>query len=524
MKRIQLILIALFFAGSVFAQQNVSGIVYEDLNANGKKERREKGLPNVAVSNGIQVVQTDKNGKYELPIAEDQTIFVIKPASHELPTNANNIPQFYYIHKPDGSPANLKYPGVAPTGKLPKSVDFGLLEGNGNQKFTALIFGDPQPYTLEEIEHFKRGIVSEVEKIQGIAFGAALGDLVGDRPDFFPLYTEAVGKIGVPWFQVMGNHDMNFDADKDEFSDESFTANFGPATYAFNYGDAHFVVLEDILYPDPRDGQGYWGGLRPDQLQFLENNLKLVSKDKLVVLLMHIPLFEENGDSFRDADREKILELLSPFPKTVSMSAHTHYMKQTFFGISEGYNQEKPHHHFNIGTPSGDWYSGKIQADGTPESTMRDGSPKGYVFLEINGNEYQTRYKAAGKSSDYQIQIHAPKILVEGVRTTSAIIANFFTGSSTDEVRYRINNGEWKKMDAFEGNDPSYMIKVLEWDTTEEYIPGRRPSNPALTDHLWRAAMPGNLSAGDYVIEIEATDIFGAKFTAKHPFRVIRKP
>jgi len=87
------------------------------------------------------------------------------------------------IHKPNGSPANLKYHGVEPTGKLPKSVDFGLLSGNSDKKFAALIFGDPQPYTLEEIEHFKKGIVSEVENIQGIAFGAALGDLVGDRPN-----------------------------------------------------------------------------------------------------------------------------------------------------------------------------------------------------------------------------------------------------------------------------------------------------------------------------------------------------
>ena len=524
MKRIQLLLIALIIAGSAFAQQKVSGTVYEDLNANGKKERREKGLPNVAVSNGLQVVQTDKNGKYELPIAEDQTIFVIKPASHELPTDANNIPQFYYIHKPNGSPANLKFPGVAPTGKLPKSVDFGLLQGNNDKKFTALIFGDPQPYSLEEIEHFKKGIVSEVENIQGIAFGAALGDLVGDRPDFFPLYSEAVGKIGVPWFQVMGNHDMNFDADEDEFSDESFTANFGPATYAFNYGDAHFVVLEDILYPDPRDGQGYWGGLRPDQLQFLENNLKLVPKDKLVVLLMHIPLFEENGDSFRDADREKILELLSPFAKTFSMSAHTHYMKQTFFGKEDGYNQPKPHHHFNIGTPSGDWYSGKILADGTPASTMRDGSPKGYVFLEIDGNTYQTKYKAAGKPSEHQLNIHAPKILTEGVRTTAQIVANFFTGAAQDEIKFRINQGEWKSMYNYEGTDPGFWLEVLEWDTTENYIPGRRPSNPALTDHLWRAAMPGNLPAGEYIIEVEATDMFGKKHTAKHSFKVIKQP
>lgn len=516
-----ILLIGLFLLClSGYAQNPVTGYVYEDLNANGKKERREKGLPNVSVSNGIEVVKTDDKGQYVLPTEDDQTIFVIKPASHEIPTDTNNIPQFYFLHKPNGSPANLEYPGVAATGKLPKSVDFGLLPGKEDKNFTALIFGDPQTYTMEEMAHFKKGIVSEVEKIQGIAFGASLGDLVGDKPDFFPLYKEAVSKIGVPWFQVMGNHDMNFDVEKDEFSDESYTAHFGPATYAFNYGNAHFVVLENILYPDPRDGKGYWGGLRADQLQFVENNLKLVPKDKLVVLLMHIPLFEENGDSFRDADREKILELLSPFANTFSMSAHTHYMKQTFFGEEDGYKRPKPHHHYNVGTPSGDWYSGKIIADGTPESTMRDGSPKGYLFLDINDTDFKVRYKAAGKPADYQMEIFAPKVLAKDVRTTSGIVVNFFTGAADNTVRYRIDKGEWKNMTQMESFDPTYLLKVYEWDTTEEVMAGRRPSNPALTDHLWRAPISSALEVGVHTIEVEATDIFGQKHTGTKTFRI----
>jgi hypothetical protein len=524
MKKLLLVAILFSFNYALHAQQTVKGFVFEDSNRNGKKERRENGIPNVAVSNGIEVVLTDSKGAYELPIQEHQTVFVIKPSTHELPVDKNNLPQFFYTHKPNGSPADLKYAGVAPTGPLPSSVDFALLPTTFSGKFTALIFGDPQPYSLDELEYFRKGIVSEVEGITNVSFGASLGDIVGDRPDFFPAYQEIISKVGLPWFHVMGNHDMNFDVTSDEFSDESFTAAFGPATYAFNHGNAHFIVLENILYPDPRDRQGYWGGLREDQLAFVENNLKLVSKDKLVVLLMHIPLFEENGDSFRDADREKLLELISPFANTLSMSAHTHYMKQTFFGKEDGFHGSKAHHHFNVGTPSGDWYSGKILANGTPASTMRDGSPKGYVFLEIDGSEYAARYKPAGRAADYQIQVHAPKILVEGVRTTAQLVANFFTGAATDKVIFRINGGEWKPMINFESLDPSFWLEVMEWDTTQTALPGRRPSNPALTDHLWRAALPSNLPAGDYTIEIQATDMYGAVHTATHQMRVVPKP
>ncbi|WP_316929180.1 metallophosphoesterase N-terminal domain-containing protein [Nitritalea halalkaliphila] len=334
MKKFCFLLLGVGMSFSLFAQERVTGLVFEDLNGNGKKERREKGIADVAVSNGVEVVLTDAEGRYSLPIQAGQTVFVVKPADFSLPVNENNLPQFYYIHKPEGSPEGLTYSGSAPTGPLPKSVDFPLLPGAKKTDFTALVFGDPQPYSLEELEYFNRGVVQEVMQIPNLKempFGVSLGDIVGDKLDLFPHYAKTIGQVGLPWFSVMGNHDMNFDVEEDALSDETFTATFGPATYAFNEGDAHFIVLENILYPDPRDGKGYWGGMREDQLTWLENNLALVPKDRLVVVFMHIPIFEENGDSFRDADRETLLRLLSPFENSVSFSAHTHYMKQTYW-------------------------------------------------------------------------------------------------------------------------------------------------------------------------------------------------
>lgn len=58
----------------------------------------------------------------------------------------------------------------------------------------------------------------------------------------------------------MGNHDINFDVREDQYSDESYELHFGPADYAFNYEDVHFIVLADIIYPAPRGGKSYKGG------------------------------------------------------------------------------------------------------------------------------------------------------------------------------------------------------------------------------------------------------------------------
>lgn len=75
---------AWLFCLSLSAQSTVSGFVFEDLNQNGEKDRREKGIPSVAVTNGIAVVLTDASGKYILPVGDDNIISVIKPSGYKV--------------------------------------------------------------------------------------------------------------------------------------------------------------------------------------------------------------------------------------------------------------------------------------------------------------------------------------------------------------------------------------------------------------------------------------------------------
>ena len=200
--KLKLLLLILCSACFNLHAQTISGTVYEDANKNNKKERRERGIAGVGVSNGIDVVVTDKNGRYTLPVGEDNIIFVIKPSGYEVPSNAMRQPQFYHIHKPKGSPAEFKYPGVEPTGKLPASLDFPLLPAEDESQFSAIVFGDPQPYTKEEVDYFDRGIVNELTGISGYRFGISLGDIVGDDLNLHQPYIESVSRIGIPWYNV----------------------------------------------------------------------------------------------------------------------------------------------------------------------------------------------------------------------------------------------------------------------------------------------------------------------------------
>src|SRR5690606_37693295 len=232
----------------------------------------------VGVSNGVQVVRTDSKGNYELPANKDQIIFAIKPGGYAFPLNEHNLPQFYYIHKPQGSPQGFKYEGVPPTGALPKSIDFALHSAKGSDDFKVLLFGDPQPYTMDQIEYFDEAIIREVAARKDFAFGISLGDLVGDTLDLHLPYLDKIKKLGTSWYNVMGNHDMNYEATSDSLSDETFEKHFGPANYSFNYGQAHIIILDDILYPHPLTGKGYWAGFRESQFEFIKNDLALVDK------------------------------------------------------------------------------------------------------------------------------------------------------------------------------------------------------------------------------------------------------
>jgi 3',5'-cyclic AMP phosphodiesterase CpdA len=503
----------------------VTGFVYDDLNHNGRKDRREKGIAQVAVSNGTDVVLTDRDGKYSLPPGRDQVIFVIKPSGYRPAPDEFNLPRTYYIHKPDGSPAS-RYPGSRPTGEIPASLDFALYRYDEPESFAAFIFGDPQVYNDTEMDYLARGVVAEASGLtEGISFGITLGDLAGDSLTLHQPYKQVMKRMGLPWYNVMGNHDMNVDATEDRFSDESFEAAFGPANYAFHYGKAHFIVLDDIYFPHPVTGRGYWGGLREDQLAFVKNNLRHVPHDRLIVIALHIPVSPdvEGPGIFRDTDRKQLCALLKDYPDVLFLSAHTHFQCLNLIGDAQGIARTKPIREYNAGTTCGDWYSGILNENGLPVATMRDGTPQGYAFLRVNGSDYSLDYKVLGKPSTYQIGIYSPKAVRAG-QSASAVYANFFMGSRESKPEYRIDSGEWRPMQQADEYDPSYVRYVQDWDFYDPLPRGRRPSNPVLCRHLWKGHIATNLPPGEHRIEVRALDSFGKMHTGTGAYRIVAAP
>lgn len=519
-----MVLLSGIFVQGVSAQQvNIQGVVYEDANGNGRRERKEALLSDVAISNGVDVVTTDAKGRYSIPVKDGQIVFVVKPAGYSLPTDSNLLSQGYYIYKPEGSPHGLKYAGSAPTGKVPNSLDFGLKKQEEQRDFQVLVFGDPQVYTEEELGYFTKGIIQDIGDTSPFAFGLSLGDLVGDDLTLHPLYKREIKKLGLPWYNVMGNHDLNYDVKDDRYSDETFEQNFGPNNYSFNYGNTHFIVLDNIIYPHPVTGKGYLGGFREDQLQFVENDLKLVPKDKLIVVAYHIPLFlnDRSSSHFRPEDQQRFMDLLSAFPHTLSLSAHTHFQTQVFLTAEDGWKRATPHHEYNVGTTSGDWYSGVFNEQGVPVSTMRDGTPKGYMFLRISDNSYAFDYKVAGKPLAYQMAVMGASSVEEKYVRRYPFYVNFFVGKEGDQVQYKFDDANWQEMSYVSDVDPGFAYSIMHYDHADsnDFVEGRRPSDAVESTHLWKANYP-KLSKGTHVLHVRAIDMFGKTHTSSKSIEV----
>jgi len=500
-----------------------TGVVFHDRNGNGVRDRFDFGVPGVAVSNGRDVARTDARGRYRLPVDDEFTLFVVKPSGWATATDANGLSRFFHSHKPAGSPADSHFPGVAPTGPQPASIDFPLERRREPRSFEVVVFGDPQPYFTSELDALSHDVIEELVGVDA-AFGITLGDVVGDDLRLFEPINAAVGLIGIPWYNVPGNHDMNYDASNDADSDETWERVYGPGTYAFEYAAAHFIVLDDVVYQGFSESgnttQNYVGGLSNDQLAFVRGYLADVPRNHLVVVAMHIPLAGA-GPKLEVPQRRALFAALASHPNNFSLASHTHTQRHDFFGMEDGYPGPAHHHQAIQGTTSGSWWLGVADEVGIPHATMRDGTPNGYSILRIDGNDYALRYRVARRPADYQMNIFAPDAVSANDAAGTEVLVNVFSGSERSRVDMRFGpNGSWTPLERVERPDP-YFLELKRREAAVDPRPARRllpPADPS--QHLWRGVLPASPPRGTWLLEVRTTDMFGATHQGRRIVRI----
>jgi hypothetical protein len=493
--QIGIILLGLVLLGGRGEAATARGVVYEDRNNNQQRDAGEPGLADVGVSNGREVVTTDARGRYELEVDDNTILFVIKPTDYQVPLDHFNLPRFYYVHKPEGSPPGLKYAGVSPTGPLPESVDFPLTRHVEPDEFKVLLLGDPQPNNIGDIDHLANDVVAELIGTDA-AFALTLGDIMADLLNLFEPYNHVMSQMGIPVWNTLGNHDINFDVPGDDASDETWERVYGPATYSFNWANVHFIVIDNVYYGGggEQTGGGYSGHITEKHLQFVKNDLQQVPVNRLVVLAMHIPLTSCNA-----AD---LLALLQGRPHTLSLSGHTHDIEHKFLGPDYGWPNTGEHHHLTNGALCGIHWLGAPDEYGIPHAMTHCGSPNGYTIAIFKDNTYSMRFKAPRRPADDQMHVFLPSRLKVTEAAGTEVIVNVYLGSEKNVTEMKIDQGKWVRMEREIREDP-YLQKVI------------NPAHPlSQVTHIWVAKLPAGLSAGGHTIHIRTKDMFGQVFTA----------
>lgn len=482
-------------------KQTISGFVFNDENGNGIKDTDELGVEAVAVSNGLNVVRTDADGRYRLPVRDDMSLFVVQPSGWQVPTNKDYVPQFAYEHKPNGSPKPFRYGGLPPTGPLPSAVNFPIKKTNQGE-FTCVVLGDTQSYSNQDISFFRDSTIDDLlDRDLKPGCIIAVGDVMGDDLDLIPRMSSVIGSLKAPQWWTHGNHDFDFDADFDKDSADSWRNLWGPAYYAFEQGNVLFIVLDNVVYPcGPIDAQlagrefcvtdenkRYNGRISDEQLQFVEALLDTTAKDKTVVIAHHIPFvsFVDQTQAAHQTDNVTQLYSLLEGRNALSISGHTHSIENlspgdSFYGWKEQVDVDAlPFRHIIAGAASGAWYQGDFDVHGTPMSLQRMGAPKGYLTLEFTEDgSYKESYHGAnyGRERVAWLSINTPefrtwfdtinawrlspketrdpipplsindlpdvKILIPSdLEGGSFLTANVWSGSTQTELTVSINNG-----------------------------------------------------------------------------------
>ena len=377
----------------------------------------------------------------------------------------------------------------------------------GEDGLRVLVFGDPQVKSAREVDYYRRDIVEPLRGRHGAQLGITLGDVVDDVPALHPVVKAETARLGIPWLYAPGNHDVDPDATDDAGSLRSFNREIGPDTFIRETELANFVVLDDVIALPGRK-PAYIGGFREDQFLLLEARLPELRKDRLLVLAMHIPLFEEAGkDSFRDEDRARLFALLQPFPHVLVLSAHSHAQRHVFHDADDGWQGAAPLHEYNVGAACGSYWSGVEDAAGIPDAMMADGTPNGYAVLTVKpGGDYALAWHNARDATDSQIGLHAPKVLRRGAYPAWGVFANVDMGMDDTRVEYRIDGGPWKPMRRVERADPRLLLENVADDLAPSLRGFDRSPEAVDSTHLWRGALATDLGAGEHRVEVRAFD------------------
>lgn len=461
-------LLFIFFTLPVFSQEqkvNIQGYVFLDRNGNGQFDKNERGLRKVFLSDGKQIFETNRKGKFRAQIERGRSLFVIIPNGYKSQRDA------WYINIPTGE-----------NNKNSKKINFALEKHKALKKYNFLAIGDVQVDSDEELKMAGNTILEEISNINDYEFSLYLGDLVNDDPKLLNPIKELFNQTDKPYKTIYGNHDRHIDGTP--FQSSSYRDNFGPPTYAFFKNNTLFIALNSIF---PVGKYGYEGRYKERHLDFVKNVIQLADKHQLIIISQHIPLKWMKN-------KKELLELLDIENEVLFITAHTHSVIRYFYPRKSGLTDIQE---LVAGTTSGNWWTGQRNYKGIPLALMKDGSPRGYFKIKVNKNQYEFEFKGVQKEENDQFnywagELEANKVPVTIDKENSELLINFFAGSDKSEIKLYVNDTLIGDMKQRKLQDP--FVKKIKRLQKEKLYPNalsrRAPYLSTPTDHIWSKELP----------------------------------
>ena len=464
---------------------------------------------NAVVSDGALCVQTDGQGYYKMNSNLSEARFV-----------TISTPSAYKFAFRKGVPQNFK--------RIPRHAkavvaNFVLEKRETElQKYTVIMMGDPQvrgvgvDSALYRLKNFVYPDVVSLKKAKAATdddfFAINLGDLVFNDMTKFDDFVDYASQSGFQMFHAIGNHDHDQTTILDtRLGTIHFEGYFQPVNYSFNIGKAHYIILDNISWSRPTTKIPYDIGLDAFTLKWLEQDLKFVPKDHTVVVCSHAQLYRRpvpvhmklpyepdlnSGDKVNFAAYSK---LFAPFAKVYTWSGHYHYN----FGYDYSMTGAEPRYN-NITSICVARCCGGLHVS---RELFNDGTPQGYMVLEVDGEEMEWYYKTVGHDRDYQMNVYAP------TRTGGELVKVNIWNWSPD---YWTTPEWWEN-----GKKVGEMINMPEKDIAylEDYAEkgpflGRKGDDKAVP-HEAHGTFHIKPSAGVRAGEVRVTDNFGRTYIQK---------
>lgn len=330
MKR--LIFIALLALGGVSA---IAG------NINGRVICGGSPMMGVPVSDGVNIVLTDGQGRYSIDSDKKEgSVFVITPSGYIARTIDGLRPGFW---QPLYLPVNQD-----------EIHDF-VLEKENQGRYTMIMLADihlTNDPARDDLRRFKNTVMPlirrEASAARGHVYTVNLGDTTHEiywgefnfnESDGLRLLQDLC--YPTPMYSVMGNHDHDpsfTGEDADRLSAWRERDCWGPGQYSVNIGSDHWIFLDNIFYinvegkgkkaPGVKGDRSYSYTLTESQFNWLEQDLSLVDEDTSIYICTHGPVLSSSRESGLLMPREQVKRLyglIEPFTHGATVfSGHIH--------------------------------------------------------------------------------------------------------------------------------------------------------------------------------------------------------